>query len=127
MRSSLAIKGFNLGFEKHIKIIQYADDGILFLNDKTELCCALNILKQFGNVSGLDLNIHKCEGLWLGKNKYMQTNCNAFGIKWPEQIRCLGIYLGHNDFLNVKKKFDDKLDKIETILKKWERRDLSFF
>ena len=77
---------------------------------------------QFGKMSGLELNRHKCEGLWLGKDKSLQTNCNSFGIKWPEQIRCLGIYLGHNHFLNTNKNLYDKIERLEVILKKWKKR-----
>ena len=61
---------------KPVKIAQYADDGILFLNDKNELCSALNILEIFGRMSGLILNIEKCEGLWLGRSKFLQQIVN---------------------------------------------------
>ena len=126
IRNSNTLKGFNFGFEnKPVKIAQYADDGILFLNDKNELCSALNILEIFGRMSGLILNIEKCEGLWLGRSKFLQTNCKLFGIKWPEQFRCLGIYLGHNKQLNERKNFTEKIDQIEETLKNWEKRELS--
>ena len=126
IRNSSTLKGFQLGFEsKPVKIAQYADDGILFLNDKNELCSALNILEIFGRMSGLVLNVKKCEGLWLGRNKFLQTNCKLFGIKWPEQFRCLGIYLGHNKQLNERRNFSEKVDQIEEALKNWEKRDLS--
>ena len=57
----------------------------------------------------------------------MQKNCNLFGIKWPEQFRCLGIYLGYNRQLNDIRNWYEKLDDIEIILKKWQNRDLSLF
>ena len=85
------------------------------------------MLEIYGKLSGLILNIEKCEGLWLGKDKALQVKYNLFGIKWPEQLRCLGIYLGHNKKLNDKNNFDDKVDKIEDVLRKWEKRDLSLF
>ena len=126
IRNSSTLKEFQFGFEnKPVKIAQYADDGILFLNDKNELCSALNILKIFGRMSGLILNVEKCEGLWLGRNKFLQTNYKLFGIKWPEQFRCLGIYLGHNKQLNERRNFSEKVDQIEEALKNWEKRDLS--
>ena len=79
IRNSSTLKGFQFGFEsKPVKIAQYADDGILFLNDKNELCSALNILEIFGRMSGLVLSVEKCEGLWLGRNKFLQTNCKLF-------------------------------------------------
>ena len=127
VRNSNSLHGFQFGYEKPIKIAQYADDGILFLNDRNEMCSALNILEIFGNLSGLILNLEKCEGLWLGRSKHLQIQCNLFGIKWPKQFRCLGIYLGHDKSLNNKKNFYEKIDQIEDILKKWEKRDLSLF
>ena len=35
--------------------------------------------------------------------------------------------MGYNNQLNDKKNFDDKVEEIERILSKWEKRDLSFF
>ena len=69
----------------------------------------------------------KCEGFWLGRDTLLQANCNLFGIKSPQQFRCLGIYLGYNRQLNDIKNWYEKLDDIEITLKKWQNRDLSLF
>ena len=127
VQNSNSLHGFQFGYAKPIKIAQYADDGILFLNDSNEMCSALNILEIFGNLSGLILNVEKCEGLWLGRSKHLQLHCNLFGIKWPNQFRYLGIYLGHDKQLNNNKNFNEKIDHIEDIQKRWEKRDLSLF
>ena len=120
--------GFNFGYpQKPIKISQYADDGIMFMNDRNEMCSALNIFKKFGDVSGLILNVEKCEGFWLGREKMQQVNWNLFGIKWPEQFRCIGIYLGYNRPLNDIRNWYEKLDDIEITLKKWKNWNLSLF
>ena len=71
--------------------------------------------------------MEKCEGFWLGRDKVLQKNCNLFGIKWPEQFRCLGIYLGYNRQLNDIRNWCEKLDDIEIILKKWQNPYLSLF
>ena len=55
--------------KKKIKITQYTDDGILFLNNRNEFCSALNILEIFGTLSGIKLSMEKCEGFWLGSDK----------------------------------------------------------
>ena len=128
IRNNPSLQGFHFGDEeKKIKITQYADDGILFLNNRNEFCSALNILEMFGTLSGLKLNMEKYECFWLGSDKALQLNCILFDIKWPEQFRYLGIYFGHNRKLNDIKKFDEKVDNIEDVLNKWERRDLSLF
>ena len=99
VRNSKTLAGFNFGYpQKPIKINQYADDGIVF-----ELCSALGILRDFGRVSDPKLNIEKCEGFWLGRDKMLQHNCKLFGIKWQSIFRCLGIYLGYNWQLNETK------------------------
>ena len=82
-------------------MVQHADDCILLLNNIAELCTAVSILDYFGDVSGLKLNLSKCEGLWLGQNKYRQKNCTLFDIRWPDQIRCLGIYVGYSADKNI--------------------------
>ena len=45
--------------EREFKISQYADDGTLFLQDVTQIDKAINIVEQFGEVTGLKLNIEK--------------------------------------------------------------------
>ena len=98
-----------------------------FLNSKCELCTALSLLDEFGKVSGLPLNVSKSEGLQLGKFKNRQRKCNLFGIKWPEQIKCLGIYVGYSKENNVYKNWTEKIDKGEQILTGWEHYNLSLF
>jgi len=128
IRQSKDLKGFDLGFpDKLIKTVQYADDCILALNDKSELCTALAILKRFGDVSNLYLNLSKCEGLWIGRDKFKQIGCSLFGVKWPQQVRCLGIFVGHSEHLNIIKNWRDKIDKTNSILHKWKTRNLSLF
>ena len=107
-RSSL--NGFNFSFdEKPVRITQYADDAILFLNSKEELCSALNVINEFGRIAGTKLSIGKCEGLWLGKDKHLQENCKLFGMKWPKAMRCLGIFVGHDKERNEKLNWLDRL------------------
>ena len=88
VRQEVDLKGYDFGFpEKLIKIAQYVDDCIiLLLNDIDELCTAFSTLDDFGTISGLQLNLSKSEGLWLGQDKNRQKGCSLFGIKWPDQI-----------------------------------------
>ena len=77
-----------------IKILQYADDTTLFVKNTHELNEAIKSLQLFGSVAGTELNISKCEGLWLGSRKNRQYNCKLHNMRWPiEPIRYLGIYI----------------------------------
>ena len=87
-----------------MKITQYADDVVLLPNDREEVYSALNVIEEFGRLAGTKLNIGKCEGLWLGKDKHLQENCKLFGMKWPQALSCLGIYVGHDKGRNEKPK-----------------------
>jgi hypothetical protein len=53
----------------NIKICQLADDTTLFLKTKRGITIAMNIIEEFGNLSGLKLNKYKTEGIWLGRSK----------------------------------------------------------
>ena len=128
IRQEIDLKGFEFGFpEKPLKMVQYADDCILLLNNIDELCTAISILDYFGDVSGLKLNLSKCEGLWLGQYKYRQKNCTLLGIRWPDQIRCLGIYVGYSADKNIQMNWNCKIEKVENILQSWSKRELSLF
>ena len=126
IRQEVDLKGYNFGYpEKPVKIVQYADDCILLLNDLDEFCTALSILDDFGDITGLQLNVSKSEGLWLGQDKTRQKHCSLFGVKWPEQIRCLGLYVGHSKEKNSDMNWISKINKVECILESWRKRDLS--
>ena len=101
IRSLSSIKGIEIGNkDKYVKLSQYADDGILFLNDKNELCSALNVLSDFGKVAGTVLNAGKCEGMWLGNVDTRHIRNDLFGIKGKSSVRCLGIYFDKDHHTN---------------------------
>ena len=119
------LKGLNLGYpNKLVKTVQYADDCIAFLNNKNELCTVSSLIGEYGNASGIKLNFLKCDGIWLGVDKMRQKDCKLFGIKWPDQNRCLGIYVGYSRDKNFKRNWDEKIDKIKHVLTSW--KDVTF-
>ena len=42
------------------------------MNDLTCADNVIGIVNEFGAVSGLDLNVGKCDFMWLGKNQFNQ-------------------------------------------------------
>ncbi len=113
---------------KCIKIIQYADDSTLLLNNTSEMKEAIKCLDIFGKVAGTKVNKSKCEGLWIGSNKHRQNGCTMHDIKWPTHpIRYLGIYIGHDTKECDKLNYDTKVAKIDDILKQSTKRNLTLF
>ena len=84
IRNSTAVEGIKVASENsenYIKICQFADDTTLFLKNENEARSSLTIIHDFGNHSGLKLNINKTDGMWLGRYKernYNIENINVF-------------------------------------------------
>ena len=113
---------------KVVKIIQYADDTTLFLKNAHDMEEAVTALEQFGHVAGTQLNIRKCEGLWIGSRKHRQNTCNLFNFKWPtDPIKYLGIYLGHDYQQCYKLNFENKIRQMEEVLEQAAKRNLTLF
>ena len=66
VRNNKSIRGFSLGNDE-VKISQYADDTTLILNgSEKSLTSAIQVLDDFGKISGLKLNDSKTEARWIG-------------------------------------------------------------
>ena len=74
------IQGISVG-EQEIKLLQYADDTTVFVRNTSSVEALLRLLDKFKNCSGLEINTHKSEALWLGSWK---DRCDKpFSFKWP--------------------------------------------
>ncbi len=109
--------------EKEVKVMQYADDTVLLLNDHISINNAiLNVIK-FSKVSGLVLNVDKSEAISIRRNAPILDN----RIKWVESAKCLGIYVGHNKDFNMHMNWQKKIDGLRNVLEMWKKRDLSIY
>ena len=81
-------------------------------------------MESLGNASGLKLNKHKTEGLWLGQHG--NRNDNFKNINWSKTcIKALGSIM-HMILKKLKKtNWKDTLNSIKKILHTWNQRDLS--
>ena len=87
---------------------------------------AIQVLNNFGVVSGLRLNPSKTKALWLGP--WRQKVDQPFQFYWPkEPIRALGIYISYHQKQNELKNFKAKVDKLSTILDIWQSRKRILF
>ena len=124
IKTSRKYKGLGI-HEKEIKIIQYADDTILFFERDADVENAINIIKKFTSVAGLKLNLNKTEGLRLGKSKHIASKLQI--IRWRDHIKCLGIYVGTNKSECMKLNWSNKVEDMQRLLDSWRTRDLTLF
>ena len=123
IRSDNEILGFRIN-NKEIKLALYADDITVAVPDLKSAQKVFEVLKSFSKDSGLNVNIKKSEGMWLGKEK--NNNSEPFGIRWPKTpIRALGIYYSYNKQAAINKNFVDKMESLLKQLHWWKARNLS--
>eukprot|EP00745_Piridium_sociabile_P003255 TRINITY_DN119526_c0_g1_i10.p1 TRINITY_DN119526_c0_g1~~TRINITY_DN119526_c0_g1_i10.p1 ORF type:complete len:187 (+),score=15.52 TRINITY_DN119526_c0_g1_i10:82-561(+) len=99
IRNDSNINGINLpkgkeSFnEQMLKILLYADDITMFLNNRNDLKNALTLISYFSKCSGLSVNRKKTEAMWLGSNKSCKEEYE--GLTWKSRVNILGIYFSN--------------------------------
>ena len=106
---------------------QFADDTNLFCADLVSVENALNIVVDFGRISGLQLNMKKkTKAIWLGK--WANSKSNPVGMKWMHSpVKILGAHFSYDEKSNNELNFNFKLRKIQTKLDMWNTRHLTLF
>ena len=71
----------------------------------------LRIIKEFGEISGLKLNIEKPKAMWLGK--WLKVKRKPLNLKWVNcPPKSLGIHFSYDEKVNNELNFNLKLQKI---------------
>ena len=113
-------------FKKEIKLSQFADDTSLICKNLKNVGNALNILADFGAISGLHLNKSKTKALWLGP--WRSNRGRPSGLAWTnEPVRVLGTFISYDSTGNERKYFAKKVDNLKTKLAAWRTRKRSLF
>lgn len=119
IRNKDNIRGVNLG-DGEYKISQYADDSTIFVKDGESLEQALELVQDFGKVSGLHLNIQKSKVLRINT----ESVCKELGSKLISdgKINILGLdfYAEERSEQQVIAGFDRMKEKCS----KWRSRRL---
>ncbi len=110
-------------FDREVKISQLADDTALFLKDKSQVKTALDCISKFTKASGLKLNLHKCEILFI----HNSVDLSIENIPVKDSVKYLGIYISKNKITCEQFNFVSKLKKTKHILNNWLQRDLTIF
>ena len=125
LRQTTEINGINL-FGNEVKITQFADDTNLFCTDIISVENSLNIVNNFGVISGLKLNVKKTKAIWLGK--WSKNKTTPLQLQWVNKpVKILGLYFSYDDNKNKYFNFDLKVKKLQTKLDLWKARNLTLF
>ena len=127
IRQDKEIQGIIINiFQRELKISQFADDTTLFNSIRKSVRRAINVLDNFGDLSGLRLNPSKTKVLWLGPWRHCKER--SFGFQWPKKpVRILGSYVSYDVKQNEKLNFEAKLQKMQSIFDVWNCRNLTLF
>ena len=107
LRQTTEINGINL-FGNEVKISQFADDTNLFCTDIISVENSLNIVNNFGVISGLKLNVKKTKAIWLGK--WSKNKTTPLQLQWVNKpVKILGLYFSYDDNKNKHFNFDFKV------------------
>ena len=131
IRQSKAVIGIKVPFdhnEKEIKILQYADDTSLVLNDERSIQECFKIIDQYSNFSGLKLNKNKTQAIWMGCWKYRRriTEDCTWNLFPNNIVKILGITLSSDKRLHeLPQNWESKFLKCESTIKSWKNRNIS--
>ena len=128
IRQNNEIKGLKV-YDMEVKISQYADDTTIFLEpDEANIKRCVKVLDDFKDMSGLRINIEKCNMIRLGN--FSEILCHEIPFNWPsESFMYLGVNIPLNsDFhtfydLNYKPRFEE----IRNTLNIWSCRTLTLY
>ena len=125
LRQEKEIKGINIGKnDTEIRLTQLADDMTLFVKDVLSGEKAIEVVEEFGTISGVHLNRNKTKALWLGKICPDETIKN---LSWCDTfVKSLGIYFSKKKDLSLDMNWSqERYMKIQQILASWKQRNLS--
>ncbi len=131
LRSHQGINGItiNTGQEsKTVLLSQFADDNTLFLDGSISYVNAMDVLEQFGNISGLKLNYDKTQGMWIGRSRTKNDSLGDIGWlnKTTDRIKILGVYFSsYCEASKLLENWEPKIQKMNNIIRSWKQRDLT--
>ena len=127
IRNNKNIKGISVN-NQEVKISQYTDDTTLILDGSLKsLSYSLDLLDDFGKVSGLKLNDRKTEALWIGScigND--QITLPSKNFKWPKaKVKALGLWISTDSDMSASLNYNEKLENVRKMLRCWKYRRLT--
>ena len=118
-----ALKKLNLGMKVgnlSLWSTAFADDLTMFLKTNEELRAVLKVLKEYQEVSGLEINYKKSEIMELDYSYDM-----SIGIPKKDKVKITGIWFSLDHDKMVKHNWEDVCSKVAGKLNNWRGRNLS--
>ena len=125
IRSNKNVQGIMVD-GKEITLELFADDLTAFLLHDNSLLKFFELLKRFGDCSGLKINHDKSEIMLLGDCAHSSLSHNLFkSVKIKTSVKVLGIHFTYDYRLKQKMNFDELINSIKDKLRIWRWRDLT--
>ena len=118
IRQSALCRGFQLPNNKEAKISQFADDTTIIAKDVESVKQVLELIKEFGAISGLEINQRKTKAVWIGSSKANKQKILNFECP-RDPIKFLGTHLSYDNVKNNNSNFSLKIQKMEIKLNIW--------
>ena len=109
------------------RVIAYADDIAVIVKQPTEINKIISIYGEFSKYSGLKLNVDKTEILRLNGFRQMDIDTNGQSIPLSDHLTICGRAFSNDPAIEYKLNITDKIEKMNSALKTWNRRNLSIF
>ena len=121
INSNPSIKGITVG-NHEIKTTHYADDNAALLLGDNSIYALFESIKIYEKATASLVNMKKTQALWLGRNAGREDK--PLNLAWSSQsVTILGLPFGNNDVKPLI--WESVLDKIKSILSRWEKYNLS--
>jgi hypothetical protein len=120
---SSGIRGSSL-LAKPIKILQYADDTVCFIQDEQSISTLLSLYEKYQMVTGAKLNVSKTEILRVGRPRVGTRS--KLSISEPlrpmvrPEVKVLGIRFGSAGA--SQNQWEDIVDRIRDLIRSWASR-----
>ena len=106
----------------------YADDTtIIIKRSEQNLRNLVKIIKDFAQISGLHANLEKTHVIPIGGITSIAREdqlCKDLKLHWTTTFQLLGFEID-NSLINLHQNFEARLLKVESLINKWERRNLT--
>ena len=125
IRSTNKIQGIKVGKDE-IKMGLFAEDLTAFVRDDRSLINFVELVREFGKLSGLQVNFEESEIMLLGNRNSTSVDSNEIlNISVKNAVKILGVHFSYGFRLRQTLNFDEIIKSVKGKLKIWKWRDLT--